>query len=833
MLTLRDRKLLLESQTVKKFTGIDFVQVDPDNQTRLRIFFVVEGNTLVDPITPNSFDAANFDIRNATDPNEPPIRVTGVIRLTSELQIDPVLDRRFLEIMVEHPGGFSDYRLRIDDPHTDLNATPPVFSRIDPFFNNVLFSFKAGCEKDQDCAPPDLVCPPNEQPDFPIDYLARDFVSLRNALLDYAAQRYPEWTLPIEADVGGMLAEVMAALGDEFSYVQDRFAREAFLETATQRRSLRRKARLLDFEIHDGRSARTLLDLLVHADGSVPTGSRVWARPETGPPIAFEVGQGLKDPNADYAVFLSWNAGGITPYVLDSSQACLQVGATEMFIEGTLPHATEVEEGQLMLLHATPDDPSLNERRHFVRLLPPQFTTFVDPLTSGTVTKLVWDPRDRLPFQIDQAFLKISLNVVPATAGERRKLTFVCAPTGRLPNDRLRAVEREGPLPSPVLVRKDPFVPDVEDILKSDADRRGEELRSSSPEVKVEEVLSPTSTLEWPWRRSLLGAGPADKVFTLDDGIWRPIVTFRRAGDEFTHQDYATGRGFTVRFGDGEFGAVPASGTVFEATYRSGPGARANVPADSITALEVPNHPSLLTDLGKLGFVDKVTNPLAVTDGFDPESEEDIKQFTPEAFKADVLFAVRPDDYGEQAAKLDFVQRAQGTPRWTGSWTTMFVSGDPFGSFTLTPTETAQLEAWMDCVRQAGRDVVVKDPKTLPIDLVITICVEAFAHPAQVLALVEHLLLSPGDARMSKGFFHPDNFTFGTPLRRSALEAVIHDVPGVRSVSDIQIRERGVRSFRSFDELLLEVDPDQVIRLDNDPQQPGNGTLRLIAEGGA
>ena len=80
--------------------------------------------------------------------------------------------------------------------------------------------------------------------------------------------------------MGGMLAEVMAALGDELSYIQDRFAREAFLETATERRSLRKKARLLDFEIHDGRSPSTLVELTVDLGGSassqvVPSGSRV------------------------------------------------------------------------------------------------------------------------------------------------------------------------------------------------------------------------------------------------------------------------------------------------------------------------------------------------------------------------------------------------------------------------------------------------------------------------------------------------------------------------------------------------------------------------------
>ena len=59
----------------------------------------------------------------------------------------------------------------------------------------------------------------------------------------------------------------MAALGDEFSYLQDRHNREAYLETATERRSLRKKARLLDYEIHDGRMASNA----ARADGPART----------------------------------------------------------------------------------------------------------------------------------------------------------------------------------------------------------------------------------------------------------------------------------------------------------------------------------------------------------------------------------------------------------------------------------------------------------------------------------------------------------------------------------------------------------------------------------
>ena len=60
------------------------------------------------------------------------------------------------------------------------------------------------------------------------------------------------------------------------------------------------------------------------------------------------------------------------------------------------------------------------------------------------------------------------------------------------------------------------------------------------------------------------------------------------------------------------------------------------VPAASINLLEVPavtrNMP---------GFVLEARNPIEVATGVDPETQQEIKLLTPEAFRADVLFALQ------------------------------------------------------------------------------------------------------------------------------------------------------------------------------------------------
>jgi hypothetical protein len=82
--------------------------------------------------------------------------------------------------------------------------------------------------------------------------------------------------------------------------------------------------------------------------------------------------------------------------------------------------------------------------------------------------------------------------------------------------------------------------------------------------------------------------------------------------------------------------------------------------------------------------------------------------------------------------------------------------------------------------------------------------------------------------RPTKGFFDPDNFTFGTPLRRAALEATIQDVAGVRGVEKMCIRARGITELREFVELTFNVSHDQVICLQNDPRFPERGSLRIV-----
>jgi hypothetical protein len=97
-----------------------------------------------------------------------------------------------------------------------------------------------------------------------IDYMARDYNSLLQAMRDAIPERLPEWTdFDNEADFGNVLLELFAHLGDVLSYYQDRVANEAFLATARTRRSVIDHLRLIGYELATAAPATSLLSVSV------------------------------------------------------------------------------------------------------------------------------------------------------------------------------------------------------------------------------------------------------------------------------------------------------------------------------------------------------------------------------------------------------------------------------------------------------------------------------------------------------------------------------------------------------------------------------------------
>ena len=76
----------------------------------------------------------------------------------------------------------------------------------------------------------------------------------------------PDWTERHVPDLGIALVELLAYTGDYLSYYQDAVATEAYLDTARQRISVRRHARLVDYYLHEGCNARAWVCIETDSD---------------------------------------------------------------------------------------------------------------------------------------------------------------------------------------------------------------------------------------------------------------------------------------------------------------------------------------------------------------------------------------------------------------------------------------------------------------------------------------------------------------------------------------------------------------------------------------
>lgn len=97
-----------------------------------------------------------------------------------------------------------------------------------------------------------------------IDYMARDYDSLLQAMRALIPEKLPEWTdYQSQADFGNVLLQLFAHMGDILSYYQDRVANESFLETAQQRRSVIQHLRLIGYQLSTAAPASAILTLTV------------------------------------------------------------------------------------------------------------------------------------------------------------------------------------------------------------------------------------------------------------------------------------------------------------------------------------------------------------------------------------------------------------------------------------------------------------------------------------------------------------------------------------------------------------------------------------------
>ncbi|BDA84749.1 putative baseplate assembly protein [Aureimonas sp. SA4125] len=753
-------------------------------------------------------------------------------------------------------GDYSTYTLRIVRSTLDPRA-PDSF---DPPLSAVDFSFKVECPSDFDCRSADTCAPePAEEP--AIDYLAKDYASFRRLMLDRMALLMPGWRDRTPADLGVALVETLAYVADHLSYQQDAIATEAYLGTARRRVSVRRHARLVDYPMHDGGAARVLVQLAATpaADDTdpanpiiVPEHTMLFTRvpgatdripitnPAGGKPHPLDVAL-RSDPTVYetmHAATLVKAHAHMTFYTWSDAECCLPTGATRATLKGHFPRLAPTAPGGPgdMLVFEEVVGPRTGKpedadpaKRHAVRLLAVKaFQDKTDPgdpdvpltdrVTGDEITELLWHADDALPFALCiSSHSDPDLGEVPVADVTVARGNIVLADHGRTIAD-----ETLGTVPEPhlflvadesdqcarpkrvavpprwrpglslgPLTHVFPYAADIPPpSARAALTWTAAELR---PAITVTETSSPGSP-PFTAERDLLGSDGADRTFVVE-----------------VEDDGQT----TLRFGDGRHGLRPRSGARFVATYRIGQGARGNVGAEAIA--------HIVSDDLRLAAP---RNPLPAAGGLDPEGVETVRQRAPFAFRT-LERAVTPEDYAHLAERDPAIQRAAATFRWTGSWYTAFVTADRTGGRAVDDGFKDATRRRLDPYRMAGMDLEIDAPRFVPVELDLTVCVAPDYFRANVAVAVRKALGTSPD-----GLFHPDRWTFAQPVYLSAIIAVVQAIAGVRSVEVTRFHRQGRPDGKPLDIGRLDIGRLEIARLDNDPNLPEQGVLRLTLGGG-
>jgi predicted phage baseplate assembly protein len=811
------------------------------------------------------------------------------------------------QIVEVEPGGTDGVVLTLDQGGDfSVYSLTLLGDRVDPILATRQLRFRLRCELPFDCRPGTPTPAPAEEQPVAIDYLAKDYTSFRQALLDFIPTRLPEWNERNEADVSMALLELLAATGDNLSYLQDRVANEAFLSSARQRRSVQGHLSLLGYQLDSGSAAHTWLQFQVTARQSLSAKFAVSTVSTGGEaPVIFEtLTDRLLVPEQNQMQIYNWESPGCC--LESGSNSATLVGSLSSLSAGDYISFEDTQSGARDVVRLTSppaDSPALGPGT------PPLALTLVTwsaltPLNSdycidttvvrGNLVLATHGATLEKPesVQLGQAAQAASVQALVVPRSGAPGTIFQLSAWGFNPGDQVAcaATDPTGKAipvsPSSVLADESGTVEGIS-ITTSPTDiagtwaatftrsippsivnaywtvtpttatgaaarglgQRPPRLRATLEQTPLTFVDAATMALEQP-----VGSAPADPfsyarrsvpqlTLTVDGKPWQQVLSLLESGpaDEVYQVDTDDDGRPTLLFGrGGELGADPASGlgrrppdtSRVEATYRIGNGIQGNVAADALT---VP-----ITEAGI--WLLSVTNPVAAVGGRDPESLQHAISVAPPTLEKR-LVAVTAADFEAAAAEFTdpsgqkLIARSKADFRWTGSWLTVNLVVQPKGTDVLSPEVRAALLGYIDARRLAGYDVQVKLATYLAIRLDLDVCARPGFNQSDVQRGLETTLSNRILAGGVKGFFHPDNFSFGDPLAISRLYQTVMAVAGVQSadinrLSPLHSAQPQTDTQRAKQSGFLLVRPDQVLQLDNDPNFPEHGQLRIRFLGG-
>ncbi|HEY2190112.1 MAG TPA: putative baseplate assembly protein [Caldimonas sp.] len=823
--------------------GLDYVEVGDDHAPILYVYFL---GKLPPELAVNRPGIERYLKLEGGE------RVTGLTILDADPQVqtDPERDD-VLVLTLDREGDFSPYTLRLVG-----------VEGIDPRYAGASFSFRVDCPSDLDCRA-DCACEPPATDAPQINYLAKDYASFRQLILDRLALLMPGWTERHVPDLGITLVELLAYAGDQLSYYQDAVATEAYLGSARQRISVRRHARLVDYVLHEGCNARSWLHLHVSGRVELPS-DRIgfitgFNQPATATQTVLAIEQLDKLPASGYEFYEPLLANppqtlqlrpahnAINIYTWGRRECCLLAGATSATLldqwappgdgQTAFTRALNIQVGDVLIFEevlgaktgvAADADPL---RRWAVRvtsvtlaedsLYPVSVGGGEIPQTLATpLVEIAWAAADALPFALclsaigaapDCAYLTgitvVRGNVVLIDHGR----TQVDEPLPPVPGvTGTPCCECEGE-PSEVKQQSGRYRPTLAqaplvqaqplpDPAAAASKSLGQDPRQAVPAL----ALVDDSGARWTVQPDLIASGPDDRDL---------VVETDNLG--LAH----------LRFGDGELGRRPDVGGLLTARYRTGGGVAGNVGADTICVLVLKNY---LVD----GVEITLRNPLPAVGGTEPEPIEVARLLAPGAFRQQIERAITAADYAELAERNPALQRASARLAWTGSWYEADVAVDPLGTEQIADALLAAVAHDLYRYRRIGHDLRVQRAQYVPLKLALQVCALPGHDRGQVKAALLQRFSNRRGPGQALGFFCPDQLSLGDSVQLSRIVAAAQSVAGVECATVTEFHRLFSAPNHEIDHGVLPLAAYEIAQLDNDPNHPERGQLQIDVLGG-
>jgi hypothetical protein len=791
-------------------------------------------------------DIKIVDILNDTDPADSIFGISGGRRIlggrgSGQVKVTKIIigsADNILNLVVAPIGDYSTYTL-------DINYE----KMMDPLFSDIEFKFRPSCFTNN-CSP-EWESGLDRQNEPSIDYLAKDFDSFKHAMIVAMMERVPGWQPTSEADLDQLIINMVCASADELSDYQDRVMNEAYFGTARKRLSLAKHARLMDYHIHQGTQASTWIAIKLKAgkDIEIQSGSD-WSKH-----LVFSTGN-IQDSST--AVFMTKDEKYMTDllneldiYTWENSITTLRAGATTADLKcADKDHAEKIQnlirEGIVTHLLIQEDlDPITGKedggdknKRQLLQLLSGEkgAKAYSDPVMGAWFVKVRWEQKDMLRY--DYCFISETTgskvvvegvshfygNLIKAYAGRPVITVFkeqdekdlftsgknddsgssFCDEMNKWYNGvcGVETIERtnwgsvcslsEGPL----LYEK--TAPGGEFPTKSTL---SVEVKAADP--AIEKICWSSHTNQWPQTNevtSFIHSGDTDDHFVVE-----------------TDEEGAS----LVRFGNGTNGKKLPENVQIHCSYQVGFGMEGNVGLDKLTMFDA--------SLGDK--IDKCWNPFDVTDGQDMEPVSEIIRRVPEAFRFRQQRAITLQDYVNMTEKIPGVSQASARYAWTGSWRTVQIAVDPVGTTELNDGLRKDISARLDAVKLIGEDFEIRAARYIPLEIHIRLCIHESYWIDDIRFIIEQEFSNGYTPDGKMAFFHPDRWTFGQGLMSSQIIGRLQAIQGVDYVISVEMK-RWNEATPTGTVDLIEIQPSEIIRVENNPDHMEKGFIDFAIKGG-